>query len=152
MTEIHFQVDDLEPRRQLKRLGLFFQDLRTFWPLVVPLFIGWMRSQFESEGAYAGTPWAELSSRYGIWKQIHFPGKPILQLKGEMRRAASQPERAVTPRTLTLTIHDPKIAYHQLGTTIMPARPLVFDRLPAAAQRELEDAGRQYVETLLARL
>jgi hypothetical protein len=152
VTEIQFQIDDLDARRQLKRLGLFLSDLRTFWPLVIPLFIGWMRNQFESEGAFAGAPWAPLSHRYGIWKTVHYPGKPILQLKGELRQAASRPERRVTPRTLTLTIHDPKIAYHQTGTPRMPARPLVFDALPPVARRELEIAGERYIETLLQRL
>lgn len=152
MTEIRFEVDDRDPRRQLKRLGLFLADLRGFWPLVVPLFIEWMRAQFESEGAFAGQPWAPLSHRYGIWKQTHYPGKPILQLKGELRQAASRPERHATPRTLTLTIHDPKIEHHQRGTPAMPARPLVFAALPIAAQRQLEDAGRRYVEALLAGL
>lgn len=150
--EIHLEVDDADALRKLKRLGLFFSDLRSFWPLVIPLFIGWMRQQFETEGAYGGEAWAPLSSGYGLWKSVHYPGKPILQLEGELRQAASRPERRVTPRTLTLTIRDPKIGYHQKGTGTMPARPLVFDRLPAAAQRDLQLAGEQYVRSLLSRL
>ena len=152
MSGFHLEIDDREPRRQLQRIGLFLSDLRPFWPLVVPLFIGWMRAQFQSEGAFAGQPWSPLSHRYGIWKHVHYPGKPILQLRGELRHAASSPERHATPRTLTLTIRDPKLQFHQEGTSEMPARPLVFEHLPPVALAELELAAGRYVDSLLGRL
>jgi hypothetical protein len=136
---------------RIKRVGLLLSDLRSFWPLVVPIFIGWMRSQFASEGTFSGERWSPLSTPYATWKSIHYPGKPILQATGALRRAASMPTRRATPRSLTLTIHDPKISYHQEGTDKMPARPLIFSTLPPIARRELQLVAERYVREVISR-
>jgi hypothetical protein len=138
--------------RKLAQLQLFLNDLRTFWPLLVPVFIGWMGAQFSSEGGWGGQEWAPLSPAYAVWKSQHFPGKSILIREGALRRAASEPRREATPRTLTLWIDDPKVAYHQEGTDQMPARPLIPETLPPAAVREVEAAAHEYVSTLIGRL
>ncbi len=146
-------VDDAAARRQLKLFETLLSDLRPFWPLVVTLQRDWWRRQFNTEGRFAGDGWAPLSPAYAILKARRFPGKPILQATGTMRRAADNPERSVTPHTLTLTIDDPKLQYHQEGTPNMPARPLVFgDPLPGLAQVELEQAAESYVNEMWARL
>jgi hypothetical protein len=73
----------------------------------------------------------------------HYPGKGILVATGDMKRAASAPRACVTPTSLTLTIDDPKLQYHQDGTDRMPARPLVFgDPLPPEARAELDRSPR----------
>ncbi|HLB03858.1 MAG TPA: hypothetical protein VJK66_02460 [Gaiellaceae bacterium] len=152
MTDIRIRLDSDAADRQLAQLALFLSDLRSFWPKVVPLFVLWMEQQFSSEGAFAGAPWAPLAfstrqrkARLGLRPQI-------LQATGAMKQAASRPTRQVTPRSLTLTIEDPKLGFHQAGTPQMPARPLIFDRLPAAAEAELREAAADYVADLLRRL
>lgn len=152
MSQFRIDVDSAEAEAQLRRIALFMLDLRPFWPLVVPLFIGWMREQFESEGAFGGDGWAPLSPLYSAWKSLHFPGKSILQADGELRAAASRPERNATPRELMLRIVDPKVGYHQEGTDKMPARPLLFDTLPPVAQAELQLAAVTYVRGIVGRL
>jgi hypothetical protein len=146
VTSFRIEVfgDDLA-KRKVARLALALSDLRSFWPLVVPLFIGWMREQFATEGAFAGRPWSPLAASTLARKGA---GKSILVDTGAMRRAASSPRRFATPRTLTLTIEDPKIAWHQEGTTKMVARPVLFDDLPPSAAAELQAVASSYVRTL----
>jgi hypothetical protein len=140
---------DEEYDRKLQRLQLFLQDLRSFWPLLVPVFIGWTGAQFGSEGGWGGQQWAPLSPAYALWKARHYPGRSILIRQGALRRAASEPRREATPRTLTLWIDDEKAGYHQAGTEHMPARPLIPDPLPAAAVRDVDRAAEEYVSTLV---
>ena len=150
---------------QIRRLAVQLADLRGFWPLVVPVFIGWMRQQFETQGAFGGRRWAPLSPDYAAWKQRHAPGKGLLVFSGGIRQAASRPTRTATPRALTLTIDDstfghgprkvkrPILQHHQAGGGRLPARPLVFGSpLPPAAAAEMDAVGDRYVHDLLRRL
>jgi len=143
---------DDELDRKLRQLELFLNDLRPFWPLLLPVFIGWMRVQFETEGGWGGHTWAPLSPTYAAWKATRYPGRTILIREGVLRRAASEPRREATPRTLTLWIDDPKVAYHQDGTERMPARPLIPERLPAGARRDVEETATEYANELIRRL
>lgn len=139
-------------KRKLAQLELFLEDLRPFWPLLVPVFIGWMGAQFASEGGWGGQQWAPLSPQYALWKSRHYPGRSILIREGAMRRAASEPRREPTPRTLILWIDDPKAPLHQEGTGRLPARPLIPDPLPPAALRDIDLAAEEYVSTLVRRI
>lgn len=146
-------VDDADARRRLKLFETLLSDLRPFWPLVVTLQRKWWKYQFDSEGRFAGPGWTPLSPVYALQKARRYPGRGILHASGDMRRAADSPERSVTPYTLTLTIDDPKLQYHQEGTPNMPARPLVFgDPIPAVAAIELEEAAERYVTQMWGRL
>lgn len=147
--EIH--VDDDDAHKMLLKAAHIMSDLRGFWPMVVPLFIKWMGRQFDTEGAYASGGWPRLSPEYAAWKAVNYPGKGILQATGKLRGAASRPSRRVTPNTLVLTIHDPKLAYHQQGGGNLPARPLIFgeENMPMDARQELSEAARDYVTRAL---
>jgi hypothetical protein len=147
-----------EAERKLTRLAALLLDLRPFWPRVVPLFVGWMREQFRTEGRFFSTPWPPLSPAYAARKLRLYPSKGILVAEGDLRRGASLPERRATPRTLTLTITWPKEGerldpqWHQLGTRHMPARPLLSDILPTEAMQELRQAQEEYVEDMIRRV
>lgn len=153
MTDLRIVVEgDEEAARAIARLALFITDLRGFWPLVVPLFVTWMRRQFETEGSFGGAAWAPLAPGYAAWKSEHLGGRGILYAEGDLRQAASRPERRVSPRTLELTVVDPKVRFHQEGTDKMPARPLIFATLPLQAQAELEEAAVVYLGGLVRTL
>lgn len=168
MADFRVTVDDRDAQQRIQRLALFLSDLRPFWPIVKRLVAGrdgWWARQFATEGGFGGAPWAELSPRYAALKATVFPGKPILQAAGGVRRAASNPKVSAGPRSLTLTIDDageehglrrrtgPVLQYLQEGTARMPARPLVFgDPLPPAATAELEAAADRFVRDLLGRI
>lgn len=153
MTNIIVEVhggDDFE--KKLAELQVYLRDLRPFWPLLVPIFIGWMGAQFATEGGWGGNAWAPLSAAYAVEKARSYPGRTILIREGDLRRAASEPSRVATPRTLTLTIDSDIAGYHQEGTDKMPARPLIPEVLPPIAVREVEEAAHEYVSTLINRL
>jgi hypothetical protein len=163
----HITVNGHDADRRIEKLALFLSDLRPFWPIVKRLVSGrggWWSRQFETEGAFAGAPWAALNPRYAAIKATMFPGKPILQAAGGIRRAASNPKVSMTPRSLSLTIDDsaekhgprgrtgPVLQYHQDGDGV-PRRPLVFgDPLPPVAAFELEQAADGFVRDLLGRI
>lgn len=151
---IRVDYDDDDAMKHVERVAALLVDLRPFWPKVVPVFIGWMRQQFETEGAYAwGSPWTPLSPAYAAWKAIAYPGKSILIAEGDLRQAASRPRRRATATTLTLTIDDPKLQYHETGTERMPARPLLFgDPLPHAAAADLDKAAEEFIDDWLRRI
>lgn len=152
MTDLRIRVDRDDADRDLQKLALFLTDLRSFWPKLVPLFVGWMRRQFDTEGGFGGQRWAPLAFSTVQYKAGRGLRPNILQATGAMKQAASRPSRTATPRSLTLTISDPKLGFHQEGTSRMPARPLIFDRLPVVAQLEVEQAATEYVDDLLRRL
>lgn len=145
--------DDEDAQKHIRRVAALLIDLRPFWPKVVPIFIGWMRAQFETEGEFAGNHWAPLSPAYAAYKAIRFPGKGILIAHGDLRKAASNPRRNASRQSLTLTIVDPKIQYHQEGTDRMPARPLLFgDPLPLVAAAQLDTAASEFIDDWLRRI
>lgn len=155
--DIRVTVDDAEARRRTQIIATALNDLRPFWPITVRLVRGWWKHQFETEGAFAGSPWPPLSPAYAAMKARRHPGRGILHATGQMRRAADKPTRYATPHSLTLVIddsgpeHGPVLQYHQAGDGV-PHRPLVFgDPLPARARAELEDAARGYLEDILRR-
>lgn len=141
----------IENERALKAIAVGLRDLRGLWPRIVPLFIGFERQQFETEGAAGGSPWAPLSAAYAAEKARTHPGRSILIRGGALRGAASRPSRQVTPTTMTLTIDDEKAPYHQTGTTRMPARPLVPGTMPATFDAAVRVAMDDYVTALIQR-
>lgn len=148
-----------EADEQIRRIALFVSDLRPFWPRVSRLFVGWMRLQFESEGAFwsSGRRWTPLSPAYAERKRILWGERPILQASGQARDAASKPIRTVTPRSLTLTIddsgpeHEAILGYHQEGGPRLPRRPIIGDELPPLVELELRREAEHYLTDLLRR-
>lgn len=153
--QIRVETDDAD--RVIRRLAVGLSDLRPFWPRLTRLFIGWMRLQFESEGAFwnLGTRWTPLSPAYAERKARIWGPKPILQASGQARRAASMPKRIVGPRTLRLIIddagpeHGPVLQYHLEGGANLPRRPVVGPTLPPLAALELGREAEGYVRDLL---
>lgn len=142
-------VDDAEARRQVRAISAGLQDLRGFWPLVVPLFTSWMRLQFETSGSFGGRRWQPLSPSTVADKARRGLRPEILQATGRLKQDASRPARTQTPTSLTLTIQTPYLQYHQTGDGV-PSRPLVFgDPLPPVARAELDRAADTYVRGLL---
>lgn len=83
--------------------------------------------QFNTRGAYGGTRWAPLSPAYGAWKARNHPGKPLLELSGDLRDSfTTRPFGIdeVTGQGFVIGTQVSYAAYHQHGTDTMPARPL----------------------------
>lgn len=152
MTFIEIELHGFtEAERNLRGFAATMLDLRPFWPLVVPLFVAWMGEQFASEGAWGGDGWEPLTADYAAAKAQRFGGRSILIASGALRAASSRPQRLATPSSLTLTIFDPKIGFHQEGTDKMPARPVIPDELPVSADFQLQLAADAYIADMARR-
>lgn len=159
MSGVHIDISGLsDAERKVAKIGALALDLRPFWPIVSRLWISFESRQFDSEGEFGGTRWEPLSAAYALWKTANHPGKKILSIKGDLRKAATSPKRVATPQTLTLTIStyskkgkQMQPGWFQEGTTTMPARPLVFD-LPPEALAEVAAAADAYAAEMVARV
>lgn len=138
-------------QRRLRGFAAQLVDLRPFWPTAAKIGRGWIKSQMDSQGAWGDEPWAPLTPAYAAWKARKYPGKPILWATRALRAKALSPRRVMGPQFLELIIEDPKAAYHQEGTSRMPARPIIPERMPATALDELRDAFDKHVDELIHR-
>jgi hypothetical protein len=157
VSELHFEYQDLT-ERELAYLARFLVDLRTFWPILTQRVISWIGEEFDTEGESWAGPWAPLSDAYEEWKSERFPGKGILSMYGDLRRAATSPRREPLPQALTLTIEgyrhrttgeDIDPAWFQDGTDRMPARPLIGEHLTPRMEAEVREAADVYVGGIL---
>lgn len=127
---LRFTIDVAGERqldRGISRFEEGISDYRPVWDLIYDDFLAEVKAQFESEGAHGGGRWAPLSERYARWKQKHYPGKPILERTGDLKKSLT--ERGAPgavfrsePRALTMGTDVPYAIYHQTGTRKMPAR------------------------------
>ena len=91
---------------------------------------------FDSEGSYAGTPWAPLSPRTMKDKErIHRGGMGILRRFNTLwasltKRNAPQGYRIATGQSLAIGTSVPYAAAHQLGGLRLPKRPIVPETVP----------------------
>ena len=144
-------VDDGDYPRRLRGFAAQMMDLRPFWPIAARFGRQWFKEQLDSEGKWGGDPWEPLSPDYAAWKAQHYPGRPMLWREGALRAAAFNPARKVTAQTLTLTVTDPKVGFHQEGTVKMPRRPIIPDEIPDHAMDQLRDAFDKWTEEVIRR-
>lgn len=74
------------------RIAHYEKSLESFeavWPRVERKFNAITREQFTSQGTRGGSRWVPLSKKYARWKELHHPGKPILQLSGRLLTSLS---------------------------------------------------------------
>lgn len=129
LLNISFEVYGVkELDRALGVMAANVKDLRAVWPRIRQDFIEGQREQFETEGDASGGRWPALSPAYKAWKDIHYPGKPILQRTGRLFDSLTRTGDAdaiYEPGLLGLTMGS-KVrygGYHMVGTDIMPPRP-----------------------------
>lgn len=89
------EVDGAEVfNRAFSRLDSL-DDFRPVWPPVIREFYLIEAEQFESEGAVGGSGrWEPLSETYREWKEVHYPGEPILQRDHDLVESLTDPEAA----------------------------------------------------------
>jgi phage gpG-like protein len=102
------------------------------FPRIIPVLQNAVRMQFATQGSGPTGPWKPLSSKYQAWKEVHYPGRPILVRSGKLRGALTGPHHGNALREVTddvLTYGTKGVGYashHQVGADSLPARP-VFD-------------------------
>lgn len=141
--------------RAFNRIDQFISDFRNVWPSVATEFYQIEEEQFETQGAAgASGQWAPLSPAYKRWKEIHFPGEPILKLEHPLYESLTSPDALDSifrpqPDELTIGTKVPYARAHQTGAGFMPARPPISmsethkRRIQKAIQKELVRFTRQ---------
>jgi len=84
--------------------------------------------QFREEGSVETGKWSPLSPLYARWKARVRPGKPILVFDGDLKKSLTVPGQGiyiVRHNMMTVGTSVPYAIYHQKGTPMMPARPLL---------------------------
>jgi phage gpG-like protein len=94
MIQITGTIDgEIVINRAFNRLDSL-SDFRPIWPNVIQEFYLIETEQFESEGAAGGEKWEPLSESYREWKEVHYPGEPILQRDHDLVESLTDPEAA----------------------------------------------------------
>lgn len=156
MIQFSASVDGIEVlNRGFNRIEEFISDFRSIWPAVAQEVYAIETEQFDSEGsAGASGKWAALSPAYKNWKEVHYPGQPILRLTNALVESLTDPEAAdaIFRPTADELIIGTKVPYaraHQLGAGFMPARPPISmneqqkRRIQKAIQRGLVEFTRR---------
>lgn len=118
-----------------RNLTFFWQEVFApkFFAEVQDLFSTGGRSREQGSGRFSGGAWAQLSPTYRVWKQLHYPGQPILVREGTLRSSLQWRSKSPGPGGILRAFPDSVIAgtsvphgvFHQEGTRHMPARPFL---------------------------
>lgn len=117
-------------------------DFRPLWGNVIGEFHQIEAEQFMSEGAAGGAKWAPLKKPYADYKEVAYPGQPILQATSELRESLIETDAlgaVVRPGQEELVIGTsiPYGLFHQRGTRRgLPRRPPI--NLSEAQKRRIQ--------------
>jgi len=128
-----FRMDiagEVQLDRGIARFADGVTDYREIWPSVAEEFYADEKDQFATQGAAGGEAWAPLSPAYAGWKEIKYPGQPILQRTGDLYRSLTSkgdPNSVFVAarKALTLGSRLPYAIYHQsiAPRKVLPRRP-----------------------------
>jgi phage gpG-like protein len=134
--------------RTIRRVGENVEDLRPAYDAIADLVVAENRRNFDTEGGHASGGWAPLSPKYAAWKARHYPGKPILELTGDLRDDLTERPMGVEviePQTIRLGSTLRYGGYHQAGSGILPRRrPVEFTE---AARRDMTKILQRFIIT-----
>lgn len=123
---ITYKILGMKPlARGLKKLFFSLQNFKPLWEDMKKDFYSIELNQFLSQGRGG---WKALSPKYAAWKAARYPGRPILVLRGDLKRSLisqSHADSIYKPTRSQMEIGTSKdyASYHQTGTSKMPARP-----------------------------
>ena len=131
MFRLRFDVDgDVQLSRYLDIMADHLNDFRPLFEDIADDFRETEKGIFSSEGAFEGNAkWKPLSPTYKAIKDKQFPGKPILQRRGDLMQSLTSiggnHVSHVSSDSLEIGTKDPKAVFHQRGTSKMPQRKVV---------------------------
>jgi len=113
--------------RALSRLVAATQDFTTIFEKVGEDFRDIEKERFDL------APWTPLSQAYGAWKELHYPGQPVLRLTNKMYEAMTrtQSEDNVSEIHPTYALFGAqgesgaKALWHQVGAGNLPQRTII---------------------------
>lgn len=123
-------VDDTRIELALSGTAARLKDFRRFWTaFFAPQWFADIRRNFKTQGAPVGG-WRALSPAYAAWKRSQVGNKPILQFTGTMLASFTEGDRnnilRVSRSRVELGSRMPRVAYHNLGTSRVPQRRILW--------------------------
>ncbi len=147
-VKLDFEVDG---EKQLSRffdlIGEVLADYRTIYEAWADDFRQTQEQVFASEGAFEGRArWQQLSPRYKVWKDLHYPGQPILTRTGELRGSLTQEGHGqhifdYDEQQMQIGSSVDYGIFHQRGTVKMPQRKVI--ELTNPQKKRWTDIARQ---------
>lgn len=137
-------VLDADLRRLLEARGMnrFRQqlgDFRTVWPDIEDDLTETSERKFGTEGATDGAArWVALKPGYAAWKARHYPGKPLMQLKGDLVASLTSRGGAAIMKATKRTL--------EYGTTRPYASQLDIGAPPLAGGRRAIDVTDETID------
>lgn len=121
MITLNIQVTgDRKVVSQLKKLRVELEDWQTEMKQIGKYLMNYYSNDvFISEGAALGSPWRPLSPQYEFQKRKMYPGAPILQRTGNLRRGFTMNSNK---SSVTVRNKVPYASFHLFGTRKMVAR------------------------------
>lgn len=141
-------LGEVQLDRTLARFAAGLDDARPVWEKLARRFGVLNRAQFASEGATGSGGWQALSPDYAEWKARHYPGKPILERTGDLKRSLTRRPYGVEVlerRFMVLGSDVEYGPYHQAGGDRLPQRRPV--ELPERERREWVRILQRFVVT-----
>lgn len=134
-------------RRRVERMRERAGDLVPAWEVVADWLAEQQRTQFGTDGARWGQPWAPLKETTLAGKRRRGQPPDILVAVSELRRSLTiRPldiER-LQPSTMVLGTRVPHAQFHQRGTSRMPAR-ILLDAVPVAREGAISSAVTSWI-------
>ena len=131
-VNIQFKLEGVgEINKRINKISKTISDFTSAWKKIGEDFRETEDKVFKGQGSYGSrSGWKPLTPRYQEWKSLHYPGKPILQLSGDLKTSLTSKGKnhveIIRPKSITLGSSDPKYIWHQKGTKRgLPARPPV---------------------------
>lgn len=122
-------------KRRINKISKSINDFTPAWKKIGEDFRDTEEKVFKGQGSYGSrSKWVPLTPKYQAWKSSRFPGRPILQMSGDLKNSLTTKGKnsieIIRPKSITLGSSDPKYVYHQRGTKRgLPARPpITFTR------------------------
>lgn len=131
-VRLNFEVDgEQQLSRFFEQIGSQIADFSEVFEKWGQDFRETQEQVFVSEGAFEGRGrWEDLSPRYAQWKDLHYPGQPILTASGRMR--GSLTEEGHSEHIFDYKDDEMMIGtdvfysiFHQRGTMKMPQRKVI---------------------------
>lgn len=132
MAKIDIKIKNLSfIKKKLAKIKKKIIDLNPVWDDVRNVFFDIENKRFETQNKGR---WRPLSPGYAEWKRQHYPGKPIMVLKGNLKKSlTSMSDKTVyikNKREMTIgTSIEYALAQHfgikKKGLGGLPSRPLI---------------------------
>ena len=125
-------------------------DLRQLgaWKAVASEFRKIEAEHFAGEGRH--NRWRPLKPVYKAWKDVHYPGKPILQREGDLYESLTREGHTnhvfqESAQEMVIGTKDPKAVHHHRGTKRMPSRKPI-DLTDADKERMMKPIEQKLVQ------